>query len=85
MRALFGFFCDWIAQKYNIPYIYVEWSFLTFIYGVYIFARPGRLQLDNFDIIVYFGLIFFNLIIYFLIALFSRDMETFYELFRREK
>ena len=36
MRALFGFFCNWIAEKYNIPYIYVEWIFLTLIYGIYI-------------------------------------------------
>lgn len=85
MRALFGFFCDWISEKYNIPYIYVEWTFLTLVYGVYICARPGRLTLDNFDIIVYFGLIIFNALLYFLVALFSRDMKMFYELFRKEK
>jgi len=84
MRAISGFFCNWIAEKYNIPYIYVEGAFLTLIYGIYIFTR-GRLALDSFDIIVYFGLIIFNILIYFIVALLFRDMEIFYELFRKPK
>jgi fucose 4-O-acetylase-like acetyltransferase len=84
MKYIFGMWLGRISDKYNIPYIYLEWIVIILFGIVYILSRPEPFD-PQFDIIFGLGIALFNIIIYFFMALIYRDMETFYELFRRPK
>ena len=40
-RGIFGFLLGGISDKYNIPYIFVEWAALIIIWILYLFFEPS--------------------------------------------
>ena len=47
-RGIFGALLGGISDKYNIPYIFVEWAALLIVWGLYVFFGPERFS--SFDV-----------------------------------
>ena len=83
-RGIFGALLGGISDKYNIPYIFVEWATILVFWGLYVFFGPERFS--SFDVYFLLFILIGSLVLYAIISLiFSKNLDGVIDLFKKPK
>jgi len=83
-RGIFGFLLGGISDKYNIPYIFVEWAALIIIWILYLFFEPSPFSKIDVYLLIFFAAA--SLVLYTIISLiFFRNLDMVISLFKKPK